>query len=134
MEPEHAVEAYNGMSAWGQNPAEGAKTLTGEAAKEAEAVGRYWNGRLVDVKKDKLNVQLLGVEKVRGRDAYHVRVLFAPGIVREVYIDTQTHLITRETTPQSDSSIMRTSARSANPRKSRTGSNFTAAATIMRSR
>ncbi len=99
IEPDHTAEAYNGMSAWGQNPAEGARTLTGEAAKEAEAAGRYWNGRLTDVKKDKIILQLTGPEKVRGRDAYHIQVLLGPGIAREVFFDTQTHLITRETTP-----------------------------------
>ena len=28
VEPDRTVEAYNGKSAWGQNPAEGARTLT----------------------------------------------------------------------------------------------------------
>jgi hypothetical protein len=104
MEPDHTVEAYNGMSAWRQNSAEGARSLTGEAAKEAEAAGRYWNGRLADVKKDKQGLQLMGVEKVRGRDAYHIRVLLGPGVardvLRDVFFDTQTHLIARETTPE----------------------------------
>lgn len=99
VERDRAVDAYNGMSAWGQNFQEGARTLTGAAAKEAEAAGRYWNGRLTDVKKAKLGVQLLGVEKVRGRDAYRVQVLMGPGMVREVFFDTQTHLIVRETAP-----------------------------------
>lgn len=99
IEPDRNVEAYNGMSAWGQSPGEGARTLTGEAAKEAEAAGRYWNSRLLDLKKDKLTAQLLGVEKIRGRDAYHILVRLGPGSAREVFIDIRTHLIARETTP-----------------------------------
>src|ERR1700722_7127248 len=53
VEPERDVDAYNGMSAWGQDAAAYVRTLTGEAAKEAVAAGQYWNSRLVDVKKDK---------------------------------------------------------------------------------
>jgi len=41
VEPDRAVEAYNGMSRWGQNYQEGTRTLTGAAAKEAEAAGRF---------------------------------------------------------------------------------------------
>jgi hypothetical protein len=97
VEPERDVDAYNGMSAWGQDAAAGVRTLTGEAAKEAVAAGQYWNSRLVDVKKDKFIVQLIGVEQVRGKDAYHIHVLLGPGVTREVFFDTQTHLMVRET-------------------------------------
>ncbi len=67
-----------------------------EAAKEAAAAGQYWNSRLVDVKKDTFIVQLTGVEQVRGKDAYHIHVLLGPGVTREVFFDTQTHLMLRE--------------------------------------
>jgi hypothetical protein len=96
IEPDHEVTAYNGMSAWAQNPADGVRTLTGPASKEAEGSGRYWNGRLVDVKKDKLTLQWIGSEHVRGRDAYHLRVVLAPKVARDVFFDTKTHLILRE--------------------------------------
>jgi predicted RNA-binding protein Jag len=99
MAIEHArdVEAYNGMSAWGQNAEEGARTLTGAAAKEAEAAARYSNSRLVDLKKFKLSAQFAGMESVRGRDAYRVRVLLGQGMERDVFFDAQTHRIVRET-------------------------------------
>src|SRR5262249_30263939 len=58
---ERTVEAYNGMSAWGQD-GEGVHTLTGAAARDAEASGRYWGGRLADLKKAKIAVQLAGRE------------------------------------------------------------------------
>jgi len=95
--PDREVEAYNGMSAWGQDAADGLRTLTGTAAKQAEASARYWNSRLADIKKARINLQLVGVEKVRGRDAYHVQVTLAPGLTREVFFDAGTHLIARET-------------------------------------
>lgn len=96
---ERQVEAYNGMSAWGQDAEHGVHTLTGAAAREAEAEGRYRNSRLADLKKAKLNVVLLGVEKVGGRDADHLQVLLAPGLAREIFVDRASHLIVRETAP-----------------------------------
>ena len=96
IEPDHEVTTYNGMSAWAQTPADGVRTLTGAASREAEGAGRYWNGRLVDVKNNKLTLQWIGSEKVRGRDAYHLRIVLAPKVSRDVFFDTKTHLILRE--------------------------------------
>jgi hypothetical protein len=98
IEPDHEVTAYNGMSAWAQNPADGVRTLTGPASREAEGSGRYWNGRLLDAKKDKETLQWIGSERVRGRDAYHLRVVLAQKVSRDVFFDTKTHLILREGT------------------------------------
>ena len=84
-----SVEAYNGMSAWAQNPGQGAITLTGPAAKDTEAEGFYLNGRLADVKKDKLSVQLAD-------GALHVRVTLRPGVEREIFFDPHSHLIAKE--------------------------------------
>lgn len=95
--PDRRIEAYNGKSAWGEDLKDGIRTLTGAGAKEAEASAQYWNSRLIDLKKAKLNAQLLGTEAVRGRAAYHVQVTLGPGVTREVFFDTQTHLIVRET-------------------------------------
>ncbi len=83
------VEAYNGMSAWAQNPGQGALTLTGPAARSAQAEGLYLNGRLTNVKKDKMIVQLTG-------DASHVHVTLKPGIAREIFFDARSHLIAKE--------------------------------------
>jgi hypothetical protein len=95
---ERVVEAYNGMSAWAQD-SDGVHTITGSAAREAEASGRHWNVRLADVKKAKIGLQLTGSEKVRGQDAQHVKVLLGPSLVRDVWIDSRTHFIVRESGP-----------------------------------
>ncbi len=95
MEPQREIAAYNGMSGW-EDSENGARTLNGESEKEAEGWGLFWNGRLADAKKDKLVVQLKGTETVRGREAYHLQVKLAPGAMRDVYLDTQSHLIVRE--------------------------------------
>jgi hypothetical protein len=97
---DRAIEAYNGRSPWGQDGTDAAHTLTGDAAKQTEATARYWNDRLSDVKKSRLGLQFVGIEKVRGRDAYHVQILpAAGGLAREMFFDTRTHLIAREVLP-----------------------------------
>jgi hypothetical protein len=95
IEPQREVRAYNGMSAWGQD-SEGVGTLTGAAAKGAEAMARYWNSRLLDLKKAKIAAQFVGIERVRGREAYRIQMTLEPGIARQVFFDTKTHLIVRE--------------------------------------
>ena len=99
---ESSSYAYNGMSAWTQNSGEGAVTLTGTAARQAEAEGVFLNGRLADLKRDRLTVQLAGAAKLRGRDAYHVQVLSAAGLSREIFIDVKTHLMVREVSPDGE--------------------------------
>lgn len=93
------TEAYNGMSPWAQDSPDGPHTLTGEAAARAEAEAREWNERLADVRKSKISLHLAGTENVRGHDAWHIQVIQAARPPRELYFDTGTHLIVRETLP-----------------------------------
>src|SRR5580704_16474722 len=97
--PQHTIAAYNGMSAWGQDSTGAPHTLTGAEAAEWEATSRYLNGHLASAKKDKLGEKFAGVENIRGRQAYHVELLIAPHVTRDVFFDTQTHLIVREIVP-----------------------------------
>jgi hypothetical protein len=99
IEPQHTIAAYNGMSAWGQDSSGTPHTLTGAGAAESEATSRYLNGHLTSAKKDRLGERFAGVENVRDRQAYHVQFSLAPGVTREVFFDTQTHLIVREIVP-----------------------------------
>lgn len=95
------VVAFNGMSAWGEDTSAGPHTLTGGESVVAATVGRYLNGRLANVKKDKIGLRLIGTEDVRGHSAYHVNLLLAPGVMRQVFFDAQTHLLVREIIPTS---------------------------------
>jgi hypothetical protein len=109
VEPYRLIESYNGKSTWGQdttsdsqvdspaNASNAPHTLTGGAAAGWEATGRYLNEKLADAKKSKFGIQLMGVENIGGREAYHVKISLAPHIAREVFFDAQTHLIVRET-------------------------------------
>jgi hypothetical protein len=99
IEPHHTVAAYNGKSAWGQDSTGAPHTLTGAEAAEWEATSRYLNGHLTNAKKDKLGEKFIGFETVRGRPAYHVELWLAPHVTRDVFFDTQTHLIVREIIP-----------------------------------
>ena len=97
--PDRSVEAYNGMSAWGQDGSQGTHTLTGAAANEVEGAAIYWNSRLVDIKRAKIGVQLAGNESVGGRDTYQLQVNLSHGVARTVFFDKETYLIRRETSP-----------------------------------
>src|SRR5579862_6713184 len=99
VEPQHTIVASNGMSAWKQEAGDSPHTFTGAEAVEWAATERYLNEHLLNAKKDKIGVRLVGLENVSGRQAYHVEVLIASGITREVFFDAQTHLIVREIIP-----------------------------------
>ena len=107
VEPRRMIEAYNGKSAWGQDTgadpssdsAGAPQTLTGAVASEWEAAGRYLNSRLADAKKSKFGLQLIDTEDVGGCKAYHVRISLSPRVSRELFFDTQTHLLIREIIP-----------------------------------
>ena len=110
--PHRLIEAYNGKSAWGQDTSgqetgadsspdsTGAPhTLAGAVATEWEAAGRYLNSRLADAKKSKFGLQLIDIQDVGGRKAYHVRISLSPQVSRELFFDAQTHLMIREIIP-----------------------------------
>ena len=71
-------------------------TFTGRDAVEWESTARYLNDRLLNAKKDKLAMRLVGMDSVNGHGAYHLVFSFAPGVTRDVFFDAQTHLILRE--------------------------------------
>jgi hypothetical protein len=107
IEPHRLIEAYNGKSAWGQDTTTDSSlestgaphTLTGAVATEWEAAGRYLNSRLADAKKSKFGLQLIDIQDVGGRMAYHVRISLSPQVSRELFFDAQTHLMIREIIP-----------------------------------
>jgi hypothetical protein len=93
-----SIEAYNGKSAWHQNAGELA-TLVGPEGAQLEAAGQYYNSRLVNAKKNKLGIALIGHAQVRGKDALQIEVTTSAGLKREIFFDQQTHLIVKEAAP-----------------------------------
>jgi hypothetical protein len=90
------IEAYNGKSAWRQNAAGEIGTLVGPEGFQLEAAGQYYNSRLVNPKKNKLAVAFVGHATVRGKDALQIEVSTAKGVKRQIFFDSQTHLIVKE--------------------------------------
>jgi hypothetical protein len=93
---QNLIEAYNGKSAWHQNPAAGIATLVGDEGMQLEAAAQFYNSRLLNLKRNKIAVALAGNAPVRGKDALHLEITTATGIKRQVFFDPQTHLIVKE--------------------------------------
>src|SRR6266853_302327 len=90
------IEAYNGKSAWHQNSAGELGTLVGAEGMQLEAAAQYYNSRLLNLKKNKITLALVGHAQVRGKDALQLEVATATGVKRQVFFDAQTHLIAKE--------------------------------------
>jgi hypothetical protein len=90
------IEAYSGKSAWHENGDGEIATLLGQESSQLEAAGQYYNVRLLNLKKNKLALSLMGHAQVRGKDAWQIEVTAANGIKRQVYFDAVTHLIAEE--------------------------------------
>lgn len=90
------IEAYNGKSAWHQNAAGELGTLVGPEGMQLEAAAQYYNSRLVNAKKSKIALTLVGHAQVSGKDALQVEVTMPTGVKRQVFFDSQTHLIVKE--------------------------------------
>ena len=90
------IEAYNGKSAWHENGAGEIATFLGQESSQLEAAGQYYNVRLLNLKKNKLALSLVGRAQVRGKAAWQIEVTAANGMKRQVYFDAATHLIAEE--------------------------------------
>ena len=92
----NVIEAYNGKSAWHESAAGELGTLVGAEGMQLEAAAQYYNSRLLNLKKNKIALALVGHAQVRGKDALQLEVTTAMGVKREVFFDSQTHLIAKE--------------------------------------
>ncbi len=63
---------------------------------QLEAAAQYYNSRLLNLKKSKMALGFVGHAQVQGRDAVQLEVTTATGVKRQVYFDSQTHLIVKE--------------------------------------
>jgi len=90
------IEAYSGKSAWHENGAGEVATFLGQESSQLQAAGQYYNVRLLNLRKNKLTLSLIGHARVRNKDALQIEVTAANGIKRWVYFDLATHLIVEE--------------------------------------
>src|ERR1700674_5176370 len=87
----NVIEAYNGKSAWHQTAAGELGTLVGPEGMQLEAASLYYNSRLLNLKKNKIALALVGHAQVRGKDTLQLEVTTATGMKRQVFFDAQTH-------------------------------------------
>jgi hypothetical protein len=89
-----AVQVYDGTSGWKVRPflnRNDAQPFTAEEAKSESAKAEL-DGPLVDYASKGTEVELEGVEKVEGRDAYKIKLTTKTGNVQHIWIDTQSFL------------------------------------------
>ena len=92
------IEAYNGKSAWRELRPDPPQTLLADEGADIEAAAQIANTRLLDLKKNKLSVTLIGAAQVNGRDAVQLEIVTASGVKFQQFFDTQTHLLLKEST------------------------------------
>jgi hypothetical protein len=93
----NVIEAYNGKSAWHQTAAGELGTLVGPEGMQLEAASQYYNSRLLNLRKNKITLALVGHREVGGKDTLQLEVTTATGVKRQVFFDAQSHLIAKET-------------------------------------
>jgi hypothetical protein len=90
------IEAYNGKSAWHQNAAGELGTLVGPEGMQLEAAAQFYNSHLLNLKKSKITLALVGHAQARGKDSLQLEITTATGVKRQVFFDPETHLIVKE--------------------------------------
>jgi hypothetical protein len=88
------LQAYDGTSGWALRPFlgdRGVEPLTAEELESAAGQAEL-DGPLIDYEAKGHRVELLGREKVEGRDAFKIAVTLATGAVRHLYLDAETFL------------------------------------------
>lgn len=86
-----AIQAYDGTSGWMIMPFTGRtdpQPMSPDDVKDAEEMADI-DGALVDYKTKGHTVELVGVEKVEGTDAYKLKVNLKNGDQRYVFLDTE---------------------------------------------
>lgn len=89
-----AVQTYDGKQGWKYRPYLGrteAELLTAAELKSEEATDEL-DGALVDAARKGTKVELQGVEKVEGKEAYKLRLTKSGGASRNVWVDASTFL------------------------------------------
>ncbi|MBI3449618.1 MAG: outer membrane lipoprotein-sorting protein [Acidobacteria bacterium] len=89
-----AVQVYDGARGWKVRPFLGRKDVEPFTAAELEAASTQadLDGPLVDHAQKGTTVQLDGVEKVEGSDAYKLKLTLKGGQVRHLWVDARTFL------------------------------------------
>lgn len=85
------VQAYDGETAWMLMPFMGKTDPEEMPASDAKQLieDADLDGPLIGMEEDGHSAELVGMEKVEGADAYHVKVTLKSGDVRDYYLDAE---------------------------------------------
>lgn len=91
---EKAVQVYDGGNGWKLRPFLGRREVEPFNAEEVRVAAQQsdLDGPLLDAARKGSKVELLGTEKVEGREAYKLHVTGGGGLPRNVWVDAQTYL------------------------------------------
>src|SRR5258708_13421516 len=81
------IEAYNGKSAWHRNLAGELGTLVGPEGMQLESAAQYYNSRLLNLKKSKITLALVGHAQVRGKAALQLHVAPPTPVQRQQFFN-----------------------------------------------
>ena len=90
------ILAYNGKSAWHLSPQGAPTTLLGEEALQTEAASFLATSHLINPKKNKVGIAVLGPAKVGSHDAVELEFTMPTGIKRQMYFDNDSYLLLKE--------------------------------------
>ncbi len=94
FQADKAIQVYDGAKGWKYRPYLGRTDVEPFSPAELQAASLEpdLDGALVDYASKGTKVNLEGVEKVEGRDAYKLKLTLKGGSVRRVWVDAQTFL------------------------------------------
>jgi len=89
-----AIQTYDGANGWKLRPFLGRRDVEQFSAEELRSASMelQLDGPLVDYAAKGTKVELAGVEKVEGHDAYKLKLTMNGGQVRHLWVDAQTFL------------------------------------------
>jgi len=90
------ILAYNGKSAWHLSAQNAPTTLLGDEALQMEAASFLATSHLMNLKKNKVGIALIGTAKVASHDTVELEFTMPTGIKRQMYFDNTSHLLLKE--------------------------------------
>jgi len=96
LSDKHVIEAYNGKSAWHDDGSGSPSTFTGDESLKLQAAALIANSHLLNLKKNKITISLIGHALINGKDAVEIEVTSSSGVKRQLFFDSQSHLLARE--------------------------------------
>jgi hypothetical protein len=90
------ILAYNGKSAWHRSAPAEAETLLGQDALQLEAASLLASSHLLNLKKNKVGIAVIGPAKVGSHHAVELELTMSTGIKRQLYFDSRSHFLIKE--------------------------------------